>query len=227
MLWVVATTLQNTARLGAELWFLCSATQTQTKWSQQFDLTVTLDSTCYLEMLLLIMRMLISNLFIINSAHKKEDIAKPRLAADLCIAVPGKLKACRPSIQNTTFCEGSTGFRSLTWFRELTSPGPGLSPASALMKNLLPPPLLQQRCLQPVPGQTRVAGPEDIRGIRLHTSRVSTKDGSLTWFITVYTQQIYYCSSQQGFDLFCVPAGWIDRNCLWGTSSIPHIFNVC
>lgn len=173
--------------------------------------------------------MLNSNIFIINSPTVpiKKKILWGEAQTNLSIAVPGKLKSCRPSIQNTTFCEGATGFRSLTWFRELMSPGPGPAPASALLKNLLPPPLLQQRCLQPVLGQTRVAGPEDIRGIRLHTSRVSTKDGSLTWFITVYTQQIYYCSSQQGFDLFCVPAGWIDRNCLWGTSSIPHIFNVC
>lgn len=29
-------------------------------------------------------------------------------------------------------------------------------------------------------GQTHVAGLEDIRGIRLHTSRVSSEDGSLT-----------------------------------------------
>lgn len=173
--------------------------------------------------------MLNSNIFIINSPTVpiKKKILWGEAQTNLSIAVPGKIKSCRPSIQNTTFCEGATGFRSLTWFRELMSPGPGPAPASALLKNLLPPPLLQQRCLQTVLGQTRVAGPEDIRGIRLHTSRVSTKDGSLTWFITVYTQQIYYCSSQQGFDLFCVPAGWIDRNCLWGTSSIPHIFNVC
>lgn len=49
--------------------------------------------------------------------------------------------------------------------------------------------------------------------LKLRILSVSSKGCFLTWFITVYTQQIYYCNSQKGFDLFWIPAGWIDKSC--------------